>query len=47
MPVPYCLDDYSFVIQLEVEDCDASCCGVIDSKSKVLLASKRADTGLK
>ena len=36
MPVPYCLDDYSFVIQLEVEDCDASCCGVIDSKSKVL-----------
>ena len=24
VPVPYCLDDYSFVIHLEVKDCDAS-----------------------
>ena len=24
MPVPYCLDDYSFVVELEVWDCDAS-----------------------
>ena len=24
VPVSYCLDDYSFVIQLEVQDCGAS-----------------------
>ena len=24
LPVPYCLDDYSFVIQLDIWDCDAS-----------------------
>ena len=24
VPVPYCLDDYDFVIQLEVWNCDAS-----------------------
>ena len=29
MPVPYCLDDYSFVIQLEVQDCDASSFGFL------------------
>ena len=29
VPVPYCLDDYSFVIQLEVQDCDASCFGFL------------------
>ena len=27
--VPYCLDDYSFVIQLEVWDCDASSFGFL------------------
>ena len=29
VPVPYCLDDYSFVIQLQVQDCDALCFGVL------------------
>ena len=29
VPVPYCLDDYSFVIDLEVCDCDASCFGFL------------------
>ena len=29
VPVPYCLDDYSFVIQLEVWDCDASSFGFL------------------
>ena len=29
VPVPYRLDDYSFVIQLEVWDCDASCFGFL------------------
>jgi len=24
VPVPYCLDDYSFVIELEVQNCDAT-----------------------
>ena len=27
--VPYCLDEYSFVIQLEVHDSDASCFGFL------------------
>ena len=27
VPVPYCLDDYSFVIHLEVRHCDASSFG--------------------
>ena len=29
MPVPHCHDDYSFVIQLEVWDCDASSFGFL------------------
>ena len=29
MPVPHCLDDYSFVIQLEVQNCDASSFGFL------------------
>ena len=29
VPVPYCLDDYSFLIQLEVLDCDASWFGFL------------------
>ena len=29
VPVPYCLDDYSFVIQLKVQDCDASSFGLL------------------
>ena len=29
VPVPYCLDDYSFVIQLEVQDCDTSYLGFL------------------
>ena len=28
-PVPYCLDDYSFVIQPEVQNCDASSFGFL------------------
>ena len=29
VPVPYCLDDYSFVIILEVKDCDTSIFGFV------------------
>ena len=29
VPVPYCLDDYSFVVEIEVWDCDASCFGFL------------------
>ena len=29
VPVPYCLDDYNFVIQLEVWNCDASSFGFL------------------
>ena len=29
VPVPYCLNDYSFVIQLEVWDCDVSSFGFL------------------
>ena len=29
VPVPYCLDNYSFVIQLELWSCDVSCFGFL------------------
>ena len=29
VPAPYCLNDYSFVIEVKVWDCDASCFGFL------------------
>ena len=29
VPIPYCLDDYSFVVEAKAWDCDASCFGLL------------------
>ena len=29
VPIPCCLDDYSFVVEAKVWDCDASCLGFL------------------
>ena len=29
VPIPCCLDDYSFVVEAKVWDCDASCIGFL------------------